>query len=452
MKQLYLIRHARAKRDREEDSLRPLRRRGQRQAEAMAAPLWRLGAFDGELHVSGARRAIQTLHAMDAALPDAALARRAGYHDALYAVDGKALKRWLRQAAPEIDRLTLIGHNPALLALAQWLCPRAPTRLPTAGLVHIALPIRRWRDLARHRGELIQTLSPGEASYALFAPPKPPRLEDLPLHRRLRRQLAYQYRLIRALEPGVLAGQDPEFLHQYRVNLRRSRALAETVLSFAKLPRLARALQGLKRCARASGELRDLDVFLETLTSPPPEAGDAAAPLATWLETRAREARQALNKRLRSRRYARAMRAWRRAIGAGSLRQALVRLPEARLTRVLEARLAGHDAQLASLDAASPDAEFHALRKRVKRIRYLAELAPSPHHALLAGLKQRQTLLGDFQDLCTQRDWLRAFADAPSGRALSTPARRALVEWRTLMETRHTALRREILALAPLRR
>lgn len=452
MKHLYLIRHARAKRA-DVDHERPLSGRGQRQVAAMAEPLQRLGAFTGEIHVSTALRARQMLLGLDATLPELGLAGRAHYHEALYTFEEKPLRRWLRAADLDTDHLTLIGHNPALLALAQRLSAQAPKRLPTGGLLHITLPIATWRELGRHQGEIIHTLSPRDASHILFQgrAPEPPRLDDLGTRHRIINQLEHQYRMIRALEPGVAAGHDPEFLHQYRVNLRRSRALAETLLAIIEIPRLGRALKGLKRRARATGELRDLEVFLERLTrQPPPEAGPALTPLVAWLHERAREARRELCHQLQRRAYARDMLAWRDAIASKGFAKALSGLQERQLDRVLRERLARHDAQLTSLTDASPDAALHKLRKRVKRLRYLAELSPERHRRLLEGLKAHQERLGDFQDLCSQLDWLDAFTDAEPGQALPETSRQALQHWRTRLDERKAEQRQACLALSPL--
>lgn len=239
MKHLYLIRHARAKRTGDiEDRQRPLSARGQRQAAAMAPALRQLGAFCGDIHVSSALRARQTLEALDTALHELDLVKRARCHDALYTFEEEALHRWLQAVDPAVDHLALIGHNPALLALAQRLSDEVPKRLPTGGLIHLALPIDTWHDLGRCQGEVRHTLSPLEASHTLFQrkAPEPPRLDKLETATRIQYRLAYQYRMIRSLEAGASAGHDPEFLHQYRVNLRRSRAVGEALKAILDIP------------------------------------------------------------------------------------------------------------------------------------------------------------------------------------------------------------------------
>lgn len=455
MKHLFLIRHAKASRAETSrgDRDRPLRPKGQRQMEAMAEPLQRLGAFAGEIHVSTATRARQTLMSLDVALPGHGLAERAHYHEALYTFDESSLRQWLTTLDSDTDRLTVIGHNPALLALARRLgCPPSK-RLPTAALLHIALPITAWRDVENQQGELVHSLSPSTASHALFKRkmPAPPRLDGTGIRKRPVLLLWHQYRTIRTLEPGVIPGHDPEFLHQYRVNLRRSRAIAEALLDMAAVPGLTRALKGLKQCARATGELRDLHVCLEVLThTPPTEATTALSPLTIWLRGLERKAHRKLHRQLQHPTYPQTMREWRDAITSKTLTKALSGLKVRQVDHVLHKRLSRHDALLASLTPDSPDTMLHTLRKQVKRIRYLAELSPKKCKHLLSRLKERQSLLGDFQDICAQIDRLDAFSTSAQGQQLPDASDQALRHWFTLLHKRKAQLQQAILVLTPL--
>lgn len=127
--------------------------------------------------------------------------------------------------------------------------------------------------------------------------------------------------------------------------------------------------------------------------------------------------------------------------------QALRGLDSRRLDTVLAERIAGHDRERAALSVASPDEAFHDLRKGVKRIRYLAELDPKRHRRLLKGLKCRQGLLGDFQDLCTRQAWVEAFAAA----SRHAPRRRQECDaWCADLEEQKRDQREQIIALAPL--
>ncbi len=462
MRHLFLMRHAKAKQGSGDmtDHQRPLSKRGRRQAAAMAVPLQRWRALEGMVYSSDATRTRETLDEIAGQLtelsqPELPLAERARLDEALYTFDGQALLAWLKHLPDEADRVLVIGHNPALLELARWLCREAPDALPTGSLLHLTLPDQPWPALEKHGAELVMSLTPENASHSLFQrrAPAPPDLRKADLAGRLHGQLGHLHRLARALEPGVIAGVDPEFLHQYRVNLRRSRAIGEAVLATArqsgsgKVPRLKKRLKRLKQRAQATSDLRDLDVFLESLAKvPPPLEARTRRALHDWLRDRARELHERLCHQLRQPDYADEMQAWQDFLDAAGFRQALARLAPARIEAVLAERIAGHDHDLAALSREAPDEAFHDLRKAVKRIRYLAELEPKRHRRFLKWLKQRQTLLGDFQDLCTREAWLEAFFAAESGPEPAAEAR----AWCAALEEEKLALREQITALPPL--
>lgn len=451
MPELYLMRHAKAKRARGDmtDHQRPLSRRGHRQAAAMARGLRRWKALEGKIHVSSARRTRETLEALDAQLPEA-LAERAVFHDALYTFDRQALLEWLRAQPTNVERVLLIGHNPALVKLSRWLCREAPESLPTGSALRLSLPDRPWQALGKRSATRVDSLVPAEASLALFKKqaPRAPDLDKASLTQRILGLLSHRYRLIRALERGVIVGLDPDFLHQYRVNLRRSRAIGEALLATTEVPRLKKALKRLKRRAQATSDLRDLDVFQESLTrTSPPLADHHVNVLTDWLKAQARERHVELCRQLREPDYTEDMRRWERFLASKGLRKALRRLKPAQVEAVLTELIANHDVDLARLTVESDDAAFHELRKTVKRVRYLAELDPIRNKAFLTVLKRRQTLLGDWQDLCTRQTWIRAFIDR-AGEA--TELRQACADWLAALEYEKQRLRQEVIALEPL--
>lgn len=313
--------------------------------------------------------------------------------------------------------------------------------------------MERWQDLRKHRAELSSRLTPNEASHALFRKqaPRPPDLERACPDKRILSLLTHQYRMARALEPGVIAGFDPEFLHQYRVNLRRSRAIGESVRAIIRMPGLGKLLKRLKHRARATSDLRDLDVFLETLDKAPASLSEQARKtLHDWLEHQRREHHAALCRAMAQPDYAGDMARWQRFLSAKGLRRALKAVTPEQVESVLAERILQHDTDLAALADDSPDASLHELRKAVKRIRYLAELDPRRHRAFLAGLKRRQSLLGEFQDLCTQQAWVRAcIASMPD----ATPpggVKKECLGWLDVLEARKAELHRAVMALAPL--
>ncbi|MCA1769270.1 MAG: CHAD domain-containing protein [Halomonas sp.] len=472
MRHLFLLRHAKTKQGSGDmaDHDRPLRKRGRREVAAMALPLQRWQALEGEIHLSGATRTRETLDEIAGQLPELSLTERAFVDEALYTFDGQALLAWLKALPDETERVLVIGHNPALLELAHWLCAEAPASLPTGGALHLTMPVTTpWLAVGQHGAKLVASLTPKEASHALFQrqEPEPPDLAKAALDQRILGLLGHQYRLIRALEPGVIAGVDPEFLHQYRVNLRRSRAIGESVLVTAqksvgkkkpagkkapksnKMPGLKKRLKRLKQRAQATSDLRDLDVFLESLDKiPPPLSPRTRRALQRWLHARNREQHETLCQQLGDPGYAKEMLAWQRFLDADNFRQALGQLSSKRIKKVLAERITRHDRDLAALSGKSDDEAFHDLRKSVKRIRYLAEMDPKRHRDFLAGLKRRQTLLGDFQDLCTHQTWIEAFARSAG---ITEEREQECAAWRDALEKQKLGLREKVMVLAPLK-
>lgn len=456
MKHLILIRHAKSSWEDPTlaDNERPLNPRGEQQASAVATGLQRRGAFAGTVYASPAMRAQQTLASLSHALPGLALKSRAHREPALYNFDAKALINWLVHANPDAESITLIGHNPALEQLAQRFTDNAPDRLPTLGMLHIALPIDSWKEMEnlKQDGELVDRLIPVDASHALFKrtlagqPKLDQKLKDKKLRKRLPTLLQHRYALVRALEPGVIAGEDPEFLHQYRINLRRSRAVAEAIKAMTPVPKLKKALKRIKKRAQATSELRDLDVFLQDVADTP-ELPHLGATLRRWLRDEARERQQTLCKALTSEAYEQDMQRWQMLIESNAFLQALKGLTPQQVNQVLDERIAEHDAQLTELDADSPDAALHDLRKSVKRIRYLADLMPEQHSDLLKRLKPRQKLLGDYQDRSVQLAWLEAFDHEQT---LPDDAAQELHAWRQTLIARQAHQRGQIIQLAPL--
>ena len=214
---------------------------------------------------------------------------------------------------------------------------------------------------------------------------------------------------VEANAPGAAAGDDPEFMHQLRVGMRRLRSALQTFGPLlAKKPR-KRAVRALRKLAPALGGARDWDVLVAWLES----AGAAGGLLA---EARARRTAA-------QRRAARALasRAWReliersRAIRVEESAQPLQDFAAHALGRVH--RKAAKQARGIDWDDAS---ERHALRVRLKRLRYACDfLAPGfaarAVGAYTGGLKRLQDILGELNDVRVGRELL---AELEGGRAM----------------------------------
>lgn len=442
MKHLFLIRHAKSSRAHEDldDHDRPLSQRGQEQLAPLAKALDHTGALDGEIFCSDARRTRETLGGV---APETS--EQVHIRPELYTFDYRNLVRWLKTLnGMDSERITLVGHNPALLELAGWLLKHPPTHLPTAGLIHIRLPITRWGQLAPASGKLEHFLTPREYSYAQFASGlnKPPGGNSC---RKIPETLLYQYQLMRQLEPGVILGLDDEFVHQYRIAIRRSRAIAEAVREVTGSKLLERPVRRLKQNARATSRLRDLQVFLQDIPGLCSRAPALQSALEDYFGREARAEHKRLRKRLMCKGYRQTMENWHDLIDSGRFRKLAGSLTRKHIRKSVQQRMARFNKHAGAVSAESPEQDIHWLRKQLKRIRYLMELDRDTWKPALRDVKQRQEVYGQFQDLHVQIALIREFR---SSGASGIP--RSLQTLENRLEQRKAEVREQIMALGPL--
>lgn len=212
---------------------------------------------------------------------------------------------------------------------------------------------------------------------------------------------------LQANESGLLAGRDPEYLHQARVALRRLRSVFRLFRQPVTLPAAEQILTEIKNLGRLLGEARDWDVFVgETFAAAAP-----AVPLPPGLaavKRRAlavrRQARQTAADAVATRDYTATMirlaaalhvlaRDSNTAPAGGTLQQYAGDLLALQHGRVLK-----RGRRLEQL--AYPD--LHRLRIEVKRLRYAAEffasVLPGRAQEALRRLSRLQDLLGKIND------------------------------------------------------
>lgn len=202
--------------------------------------------------------------------------------------------------------------------------------------------------------------------------------------------------------PGLLTEQDPEYLHQVRVALRRLRSAAG--LFKKDCPPPAPEMARIADLGRALGEARDWDVFvLETL---PRFAARLPAAQMTLLARRARAARAsaratALDMVLRPQTGADllAMHRWLNALETMQGEPALRRFARKKLAGLHRRVLAASN----GFAEQSPE-QRHALRIRVKRLRYALDYLGGlfgGRGKFAAGFAALQDELGELNDAGT---------------------------------------------------
>jgi CHAD domain-containing protein len=221
-----------------------------------------------------------------------------------------------------------------------------------------------------------------------------------------------------ANEPGVHADLDSEFLHDYRVALRRTRSLLGQIKEVFPPGAVMHFRTEFHWLARSTSAKRDLDVLLLSLRelSENLPAGDLTDLLAFLC--RKQEHEQALLQRvLESKRYRDLLASWRAFLGepdrvpeAGNAALPLSEVTSRRILR-LHRRLVD---QAMAIHEETPVDAIHQLRIEAKKLRYMIDATRSLHESgdldrIIDSLKKVQSVLGDFNDAQVQE---RSLLDA----------------------------------------
>ncbi len=241
------------------------------------------------------------------------------------------------------------------------------------------------------------------------------------------------YRDMLRNEDGMRRDLDPEFRHDFRVAVRRTRSAMWAFGDLFGGDALQPFKERFRDLGRVTGHKRNLDVHLEDfdhhLEPLPVDTRQRLLPLRKLLEVEHREAGRELNAFLRSAGYRGLKRDWSRfleqAVTPGTEPGENVTVFASRAIHKTWRRLV-RDGR--AIGAGSPDEQLHDLRKTGKRLRYLLEFFRTLYPAREIGsaigeLKRFQDLLGSFQDHCVQIDTLESLACRGAGDAREDVAR-----------------------------
>jgi CHAD domain-containing protein len=224
--------------------------------------------------------------------------------------------------------------------------------------------------------------------------------------------------------PGTLDDTDSEFLHDFRVAVRRTRALQRELRGVFAPDALERARASFKWLQQVSGPTRDLDVnvldFDDFRASLPTARTGDLEPLHDLLVRRRVKERRAMVRALRSARTTKILDDWRDALDGLASGTAVgpdagakvERLAAARITRVYRRMVADGS----RIDDDTPAEALHDLRKKGKELRYLLEFfAPLfPQEVtkpMVSSLKALQDTLGRFQDREVQAELIASLGE-----------------------------------------
>lgn len=229
-------------------------------------------------------------------------------------------------------------------------------------------------------------------------------------------------------EQGIILDIDTEYLHQYRVNMRKARSLLSLCKGTFEENQQQHCANQLANWMQNTNVLRDLDVHLQDLVTYqqilPPHLHCQADKLRHNLQKERQIAQQRLSDQLQSTAY---------QTNKQILMQSIAQLNDGdkghkpatqygrkRLIRQLNKIFV----LTGQLHDQSPDDELHRLRIALKKARYLAEFFQRPKttkrlSVLASSLKQLTQDFGLFNDACVQQQALHGWLD--SARAIKRP-------------------------------
>ena len=219
--------------------------------------------------------------------------------------------------------------------------------------------------------------------------------------------------VIEANVEGTIADIDSEFLHDFRVSVRRSRSVQRELKGVFAPPELARMRAEFRWLQQITGDSRDLDVYVLEFDSMreivPESMRSDLDPLLTVLRNRRLISRGEMVRSLRSERALAVRRDW------AALIDELTQLPTDDRPDAVRpiGELAGERIRKVyrrmvrmgrAIDSSSPAEDYHELRKKGKELRYLLELFGTPLYPepvvkpMIKALKALQDVLGRHQD------------------------------------------------------
>jgi phosphohistidine phosphatase len=152
MKRLYVIRHAKSRKDIPDidDADRPLDRQGERECAAMAKRLKKLGIYVDAAYSSPAKRALDTAkpicQSMGLTEGDIHLL------EVMYESSVAKLMGVIRAIEEPAASAAIFGHNPEFLEIVNHLTPAPIREFPTCAVFGVDFDVSTWAEVEKKSG------------------------------------------------------------------------------------------------------------------------------------------------------------------------------------------------------------------------------------------------------------------------------------------------------------
>lgn len=171
-KRLILLRHAKSAWDNQDiaDFDRPLSNRGRKAAPIVGAYLARKHYVPELVLCSSAKRASETLELVMAGWPKPPAIKKL---KSLYLAMPREMLKRLQGADQEYGSVMLVGHNPGIADLANWLAhdggpgvrAALARKFPTGAVAVIDFDVGDWREVDAETGRLVDFATPKQIEH-----------------------------------------------------------------------------------------------------------------------------------------------------------------------------------------------------------------------------------------------------------------------------------------------
>lgn len=248
---------------------------------------------------------------------------------------------------------------------------------------------------------------------------------ELPARLAVKKILAHLWQIIKRNEAGIKADSDSEFLHDFRVAIRRTRSALSQLKGVFPGEITSRFKQNFATLGKSTNQMRDLDIYLlkkkQYRAMLPEQLRSGLEPLFQSMAAERKGEFNKLVKALDDTPYQETISSWGIFLNQAeeSGREGAKNSHKPVLALAQKFIFKKHKQVInfgGEIDDAAPDVELHRLRIECKKLRYLLEffasLFPEKEMAILIKqLKKLQDNLGDFNDLSVQQEKLKAYSE-----------------------------------------
>ena len=250
----------------------------------------------------------------------------------------------------------------------------------------------------------------------------------------LKNILFSSFDVMMANEEGIIRDIDTEFLHDFRVAVRRTRSVLGQIKDVYPKNILEKIVPAIKWLGEITGPTRDMHVYLLKFDSYrqalPLDRQQCLEPLHAFLMKHQKIEHQGLVKQFKTARYRIFKKKWHEFLVSPVIEKTTMPVARQPVRETADAHIWKAFKRVIKQGQAittnCPDEKLHSLRISCKKLRYLLEFFQSLYpdkklKLLIKPLKQLQDILGDFQDLSVQINSIKELEVNMQAEGVMTP-------------------------------